>query len=173
MIPLFIGLTLVNLLGLAVAGALGYMSRHGYDVRGMHVLAGALSTMLACAMHCIVFTYFIATAKWVRHAVMVKHLDDGLITPTKSFRMQAFPGALIAMASVFVTAVIGAMRDSGFYPLPRIVHHSLAIGAFVINVGVAFLEYRAIARNGRLIDGILDTIQRSNPADAPGQAEIV
>src|SRR5689334_11186882 len=110
MIPLFVGLTLVNLLFLSVAMALGYwappQSRH------LHILAGALSTLVCCGVHCVVFTYFIATAKWVQHAIAVKQLDPSLAEPTRSFKMQAFPAALLAMASVFVAAVLGAARDN-------------------------------------------------------------
>ena len=69
MIPLFVGLTLVNLLCLGVTMALGYWappaSRH------LHILAGALSALVCCGVHCVVFTYFIATAKWVQHAIAV------------------------------------------------------------------------------------------------------
>src|SRR5881392_1430699 len=109
MIPLFVGLTLVNLLCLGVTMALGYwapaQSRH------LHILAGALSALVCCAVHCVVFTYFIATAKWVQHAIAVKQLDAALAGPTRSFRRQAFPAALLAMASVFAAAVLGAARD--------------------------------------------------------------
>ena len=62
MIPLFIGLTLVNLLGLAAAGALGYAAKRGYAVGPWHVLAGAMAAIICVAVHCVVFTYFAATA---------------------------------------------------------------------------------------------------------------
>src|SRR4051794_34433628 len=109
MIPLFLGLTLVNLLGLGATVALGY-SRTGNDpaAASRHILFGALSSLACCGVHCVVFTYFIATAKWVRHAITVKHLDTSLAAPTRSFKAQAFPAALLAMASVFAAAVMGA-----------------------------------------------------------------
>jgi hypothetical protein len=75
MIPLFIGLTLVNLLGLGTAAALGYAAKAGHPVGPWHVLSGALATLTCCAVHCVVFTYFAATSKWVRHAIEVKGLD--------------------------------------------------------------------------------------------------
>jgi hypothetical protein len=112
-----------------------------------------MSTLVCVGVHCIVFTYFIATAKWVQHAILVKKLDPRLAGPTRSFKMQAFPAALLAMASVFVAAVLGAARDN--YGTPRWWHHGAAVLAVAINVVVAFFEYRAIARNGRLIDTVL------------------
>jgi len=151
MIPLFIGLSLVNLLCLSVAMLLGYYAPQ--SERGMHILAGTLATLVCCGVHCVVFTYFIATAKWVQHAIVVKKLDPALVEPTRSFKMQAFPAALAAMASVFAAAVLGAARDN--YGTPKWWHHAAAIGAVMVNVAVAFIEYRAIARNGQLIDTVL------------------
>jgi hypothetical protein len=126
------------------------------ESKAMHILAGALSTLVCVGVHCVVFTYFIATAKWVQHAVLVKQLDASLAAPTRSFKMQAFPAALLAMAVVFVTAMLGAARDN--YGIPRVWHHTFAIAALVVNVVVAIIEHRAIARNGRLIDSILARI---------------
>ena len=151
MIPLFIGLSLVNLLCLTVAMVLGYYAPQ--SERGLHILAGTLATLVCCGVHCVVFTYFIATAKWMQHAIAVKKLDATLAQPTRSFKMQAFPAALLAMASVFATAVLGAARDN--YGTPKAWHHGAAIVALLVNVTVALLEYRAIARNGRLIDTVL------------------
>jgi hypothetical protein len=151
MIPLFIGLSLVNLLSLGVAMGLGYFAPQGE--RGLHILAGAMATLVCCGVHCVVFTYFIATAKWVQHAIAVKKLDAALAAPTRSFKKQAFPGALLAMASVFAAAVLGAARDN--YGIPKLWHHGAAIAAVAVNFIVAFVEYRAIARNGRLIDTVL------------------
>ena len=148
MTSLFLGITLVNLLLLCVTAGLGFAHN-----RPMHVLAGALATLVCCGVHCVVFTYFIATAKWIQHAVAVKKLDSKFIDPTRSFKMQAFPAALLAMGSVFVAAVLGAARDN--YPISPIYHYVPALLAVLINALVAIVEYRAIARNGQLIDSIL------------------
>jgi hypothetical protein len=161
MIPLFLGITIVNLLCLGLSAALGYMSLRGFDVKPWHILAGALATIVCCAVHCIVFTYFIATAKWAQHAVAVKHLEPSLIHPTRSFKRQAFPAALAAMAVVFAAAVAGAARDN--YNIPRLWHHGFAILALATNLLAAVAEYRAIGRNGRLIDRILLQINGSPP----------
>jgi hypothetical protein len=157
MIPLFIGLTLVNLLSLGAAAGLGYAARRGYAVAPWHILAGALAALTCCAVHCVVFTYFIATAKWVRHAVTVKSLDPALVSPTRSFKAQAFPAAMAAMAVVFATAVCGAAADN-YHGRWHAWHHALAVASLAVNLLVALLEYRAIDRNGRLIDGVLATI---------------
>jgi hypothetical protein len=80
MIPLFLGLTAFNLLALSVATTLGYGVSFGRNWASYHQLAGALAAIACCGVHCVVFTYFIATAKWIQHAVTVKKLDPALAT---------------------------------------------------------------------------------------------
>lgn len=159
MIPLFVGITLVNLIALAATCALGYAVHAGHDLGPYHQLAGVLATLACCATHCIVFTYFIATAKWLQHAIAVKQLDPALAEPTRSFKKQAFPAALIAMTTTFLAAVSGAITFS--YRIAPITHHAIALAALVINLLVALVEYRAISHNGRLIDDVLRRIGSS------------
>jgi hypothetical protein len=163
MIPLFTGITLVNLIALAATCALGYAVRTGQDLGPYHQLAGVLATLACCATHCIVFTYFMATSKWLQHAISVKGLDRALADPTRSFKRAAFPAALVAMCITFIAAASGAITFS--YRIAPPWHHTLAMTAFAINVIVAVIEYRAIARNGRLIDDILARVGTS-PTDA-------
>jgi hypothetical protein len=160
MLSLFLALTAFNLLCLLLTAALGYVYG-GSEVTQWHALAGVVATMTCCAVHCVVFTYFIATAKWVQHAVTVKQLDPALAQPTRSFKLQAFPAALAAMVTVFAAAAFGAARAS--YGVSPTYHHALAWVAVAVNALVAVAEYRAIARNGRLIDGILARI--NTPGD--------
>src|ERR1051325_11080468 len=127
MIPLFVGVSLVNLLCLGVTLGLGYIGVASPAARNLHVLAGALAALVCCGVHCVVFTYFIATAKWIQHAIAVKRLDPELLAPTRSFKMLAFPAALAAMASVFLAAIFGAARDN--YMTPLWWHHASAIAA--------------------------------------------
>src|SRR5688572_26401025 len=97
MLLLFCVATAINLLGLTATTLLGYGVSNGRPWSAQHQLCGVLAAIVCCGVHCIVFTYFIATGKWVQHAVSVKRLDPTLITPTRSFRAAAFPAALLAM----------------------------------------------------------------------------
>ena len=71
MVSLFLGLTVANVVGLVAALVLGYVARGDEGWRGYHLLAGVLAALLCIGVHCMAFTYFIVTAKWVRHAVEV------------------------------------------------------------------------------------------------------
>ena len=156
MIPLFLGLTAFNLLSLCAAAALGYAGLSAPFARTYHPIAGALAALACVAVHSIVFTYFIATAKWIQHAVTVKHLDPTLTTPTRSFKAQAFPAALTSIAVTFITAVAGVIADA--YQRNPTAHHLLALLTIATNATVALIEYRAIAKNAALIDTILAQI---------------
>jgi hypothetical protein len=159
-VTLFIGLTIFNLLCLSITTALGYaVMLGGSKYAAYHQLAGSLSTVACCAVHCVVFTYFIATAKWIQHAIEVKGLDPTLALPTRSFKAQAFPSAIVAMTIVFITAVVGVATFS--YGIRPLWHHALALISLLSNALVALIEYRAIARNGALIDSILNRISGS------------
>jgi hypothetical protein len=156
-IPLFLGVTIFNLLCLSATAILGYIVMfRGPTFGSYHQLAGILATIGCCAVHCIVFTYFAATAKWIQHAIDVKHLDQSLALPTRSFKSQAFPAALMSMSIVFLAAVMGVITLS--YGIHPIWHHSVALLAILINLRAAQIEYRAIKKNGDLIDGILGHI---------------
>ena len=159
MLRLFLALTFFNLLCLFITSTLGYGVSSGHTWSAWHQLSGALSTLICCAVHCVVFTYFIATSKWVRHAIVIKNLNPAMAAPTRSFKAQALPAALIAMTIVFITAVTGAATFS--YRIRPTIHHVLSIAALATNIICALFEYRAIARNGRLIDTILAAVEQS------------
>jgi hypothetical protein len=156
MVALFCMLTLLNFACLGMAAVFGYLRGAGPN-SASHVLMGALAALICCAVHCIVFTYFIATAKWVQHAVTVKQLDPALTTPTRSFRRQAFPAALLAIGAVVATAFLGAAADN-YGPRWATIHHAVAVSALALNVLVAGVEYHAIRRNAALIDQVLGQI---------------
>jgi hypothetical protein len=155
MIALFTCLTAFNLLCLVLCAILGY-AVGGTAAGQWHQLAGIAAIMICCGVHCVVFTYFIATAKWVQHAIAVKQLDASLATPTRSFKRQAFPGALLAMMVTFAAVLFGAAAFS--YGISSRWHEGAAWLAIVINALAARVEYRAIAQNASLIDEILARI---------------
>src|SRR5206468_12675311 len=92
----------------------------------------------------------------IPHAVSVKQAPESSIAPTRSFRAQALPAARLAMCSVCAAAVVGVITFS--YRINPRVHLITSIVAIAINAIVALIEYRAITRNGALIDGILEQI---------------
>src|SRR5881392_3469642 len=124
MIPLFIGLSLVNLLCLTLATALGYATASGAaDWGRWHILAGALAAIVCCGVHCVVFTYFVATGKWVAHAILVKGLEPKIAEAIRPLRRTAFAAALSVIVLAVITAIVGAAVDNQY--VSPVWHHLL------------------------------------------------
>jgi len=64
MIPLFLGLTAFNLLCLITTTCMGYALAGSGHASSTHLMLGVMTTMACIGVHCVVFTYFIATAKY-------------------------------------------------------------------------------------------------------------
>src|SRR3954469_21969838 len=151
MTVLFLGLMLANfacLIATAVVGYGGWMH--------WHRLFGALAALVCCGVHCVVFTYFIATGKWIEHAILVKQLKPQVALPTRPLRKAAFAAALSVITLAIATAIIGAAVDN-FY-LSASLHHVLAMLLLAGNCVAAVVEYRCVRDNGVIIDGILARI---------------
>ena len=148
---LFLGLMLANficLIATAIAGYGGWMH--------WHRVFGALSALVCCGVHCVVFTYFIATGKWIEHAILVKGLEPKVAEGTRPLRRGAFAAALSIITLAIATAIVGAAVDN-FYLQP-LWHHVMAMGLLAGNFVAAIVEYRCVRDNGVLIDGILASI---------------
>jgi hypothetical protein len=162
-IPLFLGLTIANLLALAVAAGVGLAAAGGAQMVSLHRLAGSLAALFCVGAHCVILTYFIATGKWIQHALSVKKLDPTLSATTRRPRAQAFAAAIAAVSIVALTAFFGAAVDNGL--APKFWHFLLALTAWVVNLMAAGVEYQAIRRNAAIIDQILAA---SMAAQKPG-----
>jgi len=151
MIPLFLGLMLANFVCLIATAVVGY-----WGWMHWHRLFGALAAMVCCGVHCVVFTYFIATGKWIEHAILVKQLEPEVALPTRPLRRGAFAAALSVITLAIATAIVGAAVDN-FYLSPAW-HHVLAMALLAGNLVAAVVEYRCVRENGAIIDGILARI---------------
>jgi len=104
----------------------------------------------------VVFTYFVATGKWVGHAILVKQLDPKLAEPIRPLRRAAFAAALGVITLAVITAIVGAAVDNQY--VSPVWHHLMAVGLLAGNLVAAAVEYRSIRDNGLVIDGILARI---------------
>ena len=151
MTVLFMGLMLANFICLIGTAAVGYAG-----VMHWHRVFGALAAMVCCGVHCVVFTYFIATGKWIEHAILVKQLEPAIALPTRPLRRGAFAAALSVIMVAIATAIVGAAVDNQY--LSPAWHHVMAMVLLAGNVLAAIVEYRCIRDNGLIIGGILKRI---------------
>ena len=112
MIPLFLGLTLANLLMLSGAFALGLAARHlgdGADAYAAHLAMGLGAALGTAMTHCVVYTYFMATTKWLEAASDKAGLDrQRFVLQAKAAKSRSFRFVMLAILSTMVTAFGGA-----------------------------------------------------------------
>jgi uncharacterized membrane protein len=108
----------------------------------------------------VVFTYFVATGKWVAHAILVKGLEAKLAEPIGPLRRAAFAAALSVIVLAIATAIVGAAVDNQY--LSPAWHQVLAIGLLAGNGVAAWVEFCAIRDNGEVIDRILARINSAS-----------
>jgi amino acid permease len=126
-----------------------------------HMIAGIVSAVFALLVHCLIFTYFLGTGRWVKEVARAYHLpDDDMPKLTREFKRQVFPPALFAMLSVIAAVASGAGAQTapeGFWGLA---HPILSVLALAINGWAYVIEYRTVAANGRVQERIMDEVER-------------
>jgi hypothetical protein len=169
-------LTAFNLLVMLATYAVGWTSFAwgGYrddstSIYPLHLFLGLLAGTTALGVHCLIFIYFLGTGRWVKEVAIAYRIpDDPLPKLTRTLKRQTFPPALFAMLIVIGTTVAGAWAATStsahgpeatrWWPWP--VHALAATVALAINVWAFFVEYRAVAINGRVIDEVMREVDR-------------
>ena len=110
--------------------------------------------MMCTLAHMSVFTYFMATTKWLEAAT------DKAGSPTRQYvcpaaarKRQALRWSMSAIVVTMLAMFAGAGADPSIRPLwPSEVHLGMAMVAIASNLLCAIGEYRIIAEQGRQID---------------------
>jgi hypothetical protein len=164
---IFLGLAITNGSLLAAAFGFGFVAggetRPAHLWRDVHFLLGLFATMTTLLAHCVVFTYFLGTGKWVHEVARVYQLPDGVRAQADRNKRNVFPFELGGMASIGVTAWLGAAADTrlGF---DSTWHLLAAAVALAFNLGAYTLEYAAIVQQSRLLIEVKDQADRIRTA---------
>lgn len=162
MIRIFSVLAVANAIGLLGSFALGWVSKSrgammnpDDSVFMLHFLCGLFTAVATLLVHCLIFTYFLGTGRWVREVSLAYDLPDApLYKTTRELKRQTFPPALFAMLSTMAAAAAGAGRQLQDWPWQ--IHFGLAVIAILINFGAYWIEWRSL----RINDGILKQVYR-------------
>ena len=164
MIYLFGGLTAANLLLLATVFTLG---PGAIDAQGeptklyeVHLLFGVAAGLMCALVHVTVFTYFVATSKWLADAADKAALEEAqYVAPSLQRKLRAFLLAMAAFGITFVTMIAGAGGDPTMRLLwPGGIHFMLAAATLVMNLLCALGEYHLIRRQGALISRVAEIL---------------
>ena len=161
---IFATLAAINGTALLACAGLGWWSAHQGQAASedniylAHFGSGLAASILTLLVHCIVFTYFLGTGRWVKEVKYAYHLDDEPWPRlTRELKRRTFPFALVAMLVTIAAAASGAGQQ--LQEWPRQVHESLAVAVIGINLLVFALEYRNISINGHAIETVTALVE--------------
>lgn len=176
MLAIFFGLTAANLLMLTGVFALGLGAVGPESVPTglypLHVALGIVAGLFATFTHVAVYTYFMATSKWLRAAADKAGLDlETIVAPALARKRRAFPVALGAVVLTMIAMFAGAGADPTVRPWwPGEVHLALAAMALAGHGLAALAEYRLIQGQSALMDRAIAELGIT-PDDPPSTPE--
>ncbi len=159
---------------LAVANALGLLLSFGFGLWSMlrgslenkddmifqvHFLCGLFSGVVTLLVHCMIFTYFLGTGRWVKEVTLAYDLPDApLHKTTRELKRKTFPPALFAMLSVMAAAFAGGGRMLQGWPYQ--IHLLLAVAAIAVNFWAYWVEVRGLRANDAILAGVYREVDR-------------
>jgi hypothetical protein len=137
----------------------------------IHFVLGLFTAVGTLLVHCLIFTYFLGTGRWVKEVTLAYGLpDEPWHKETRELKRKVFPPALFAMLITIAAAAAGA--GAQLQEWPWTVHATLATAALLINLWAFRAEYRYLAANVVVLDGLLAEVDRVRAARGlPSNAE--
>ena len=125
----------------------------------VHFNLGLVTVLGILLVHCIIFTYFLGTGRWVKEVGLAYELpDQNLPRLTRELKRGTFPPALFAMLTAIGTAAAGAGNQ--LQEWPWYIHASAACITFVVNLWAFAVEYANLRVNAQVIADVLDEVDR-------------
>jgi hypothetical protein len=129
------------------------------DIFLLHFYAGLLTALGILLVHCIIFTYFLGTGRWVKEVGLAYDLPDHeLPRTTRELKRTVFPAALFAMLIAIAAAASGQGNLLLAWPWP--IHASLAGLTLLINLWAFRVEQRTLEANAAVLKAVLDEVDR-------------
>jgi hypothetical protein len=124
-----------------------------------HFLLGLSAAVVTLLVHCLIFTYFLGTGRWVKEVKLAYDIPDApLPRLTRDLKRRVFPPALFAMLTVIATGAAGAAAHVGVSRWE--VHAGLATAALAVNGWAFRLEYACLKTNGWILAEVLELVDR-------------
>lgn len=125
----------------------------------IHIVLGLFTVIGALLVHCLIFTYFLGTGRWVKEVGLAYRLpDEPLPKLTRELKRKTFPPALFAMLIAIATAAAGTATQRREWPWE--VHATLAALTLLINLWAFRVEYRNLKTNGEVLEQVLVEVDR-------------
>jgi hypothetical protein len=136
-----------------------------------HFLFGLTTQMLTLLVHCLIFTYFLGTGRWVKEVTLAYDLpDEPMHKLTRDLKRRVFPPALFAMLTVVATGAAGAAAQVQVWPWG--IHATLATLTLAVNGWAFWVEMRCLRTNAWVLTEVLREVDRLRMARGlPANAE--
>jgi hypothetical protein len=160
--------TLVTLLMLAtIAVGLGLFVTDDRARRDemflIHFVLGLCTALGVLLVHCIIFTYFLGTGRWVKEVTLAYRLPDApLHKTTRELKRATFPPALFSMLIAIAAAASGAGAQLQSWHWS--IHAALALATVLVNLWAFGVEYRNVTTNAGVILEVLAAVDRLRAA---------
>jgi len=129
------------------------------DVFLAHFFLGLTTALVILLIHCIIFTYFLGTGRWVKEVGLAYDLpDEPWPHLTRELKRATFPPALFAMLIAIATAAAGA--GAQLREWPWFVHATLAFLTLVFNLWAFKVEHASLVLNAQIIREVLLEVDR-------------
>jgi hypothetical protein len=125
----------------------------------LHFTLGLFTSLGALLVHCIIFTYFLGTGRWVKEVGFAYNLPDANYPKTtRELKRTVFPAALFAMLITIATAAAGGGLHTGVWHWS--VHLALGALTVLINLWAFRIELRCLNANAQVIEGVQNEAER-------------
>jgi len=126
-----------------------------------HMVVGLASAVFTLMLHCLIFTYFLGTGRWVKEVAAVYQLPDHQFPKqTREFKRVVFPPALFAMLGAIAAVATGAGAQTASESFWGLAHPIMAIVVLALNAWAYWVEYRIVSANARVIDQVMVEVER-------------
>jgi hypothetical protein len=183
---IFTTMAILNAIALVAAYALGlvFMQERqagasapaGHQPLGLdwftgHMVIAIIAALFTLLVHCLIFTYFLGTGRWVKEVGRAYQLPDGdLPLKTREFKRKVFPPALFAMLSTIAAVASGAGAQTSLTSFWSLSHPVLTTLALLINAWAYIVEFRIIAANSVVMDQVMAEVERRRAQEAETSA---
>ncbi|MFO0946891.1 MAG: hypothetical protein U1D30_13260 [Planctomycetota bacterium] len=161
---IILGMAGTNYVLVAITMYLGLLSEPTADPTHLtedyfryHFLMGLFTALFTMLVHCMVFTYFLGTNRWVKEATVAYSLDGVLLAESRRLRGRAFATAMVSMLLVVATIATGAGAHTRTWP--TWLHQVVPATTYLFMFVAYWIEIHAIEQHIQLTDRVMDEVQ--------------
>jgi H+/gluconate symporter-like permease len=126
-----------------------------------HIILGLISGIVVLLVHCLVFTYFLGTGRWIREVAEAYAIAPAESTePARRLKRRAYPPAMVAMLVTIATVGSGAASHTDPTSVIGYTHPILAVLTLLANGWAFYRQWHAIRDNQVLLDRVMSLVEQ-------------